>query len=184
MFRNMCRKCWLNDQPFSFSQSCGRIVWGMCVFSRRSLCSVWKMQGDNEHQCWLHFQPVGQINPMSSNPLKSTSVNWFNMAIKANCITIKWVIGLLHKAFLLCARRWAWCSVIQLALSSNFWMNKHIICSRCAFPSDVVPCSHWPLSGNSIRSRWSRMSAAADCSCSAWQEEPAGLTSEGQWHCQ
>ncbi|XP_029367803.1 golgin subfamily A member 6-like protein 4 isoform X2 [Echeneis naucrates] len=47
------------------------------------------------------------------------------------------------------------------------------------FPADVVSCLQWLLNGNSTQRRWSRTSAAADCSCSAWQEEPPGLTSEG-----
>lgn len=53
-------------------------------------------------------------------------------------------------------------------------------CLCCLLPSDAVHCSQWPWSLNFTQRRRSQRSAAADCSCSALQEQPAGLTSEGQ----
>lgn len=52
--------------------------------------------------------------------------------------------------------------------------------TKLLLPVAAVPCSLCQWSGNVIQRRWIPRSSAADCSCSAWQEEPAGPTSEGQ----
>lgn len=48
----------------------------------------------------------------------------------------------------------------------------------------AAPCSRCLWSGNCNQRRWSRRwsrkSSAADCRCSAWQEQPAGPPSAGQ----